>query len=199
MARRSEHSQEEIRKMVLNAAQDIVINEGFSALNARKIAAKVGYTVGSIYMVFVNMAELTLHIKARTLDDIALLLEQVNDLNAAQNIEELAKAYLRFASRNFNRWIMIFEDPLPRNSMACEWYQLKVDHVFSLVENQFNRLTPNYPDSQKKRATRALWAGVHGICSLSLSGNLDFVSVDDVEESVVLLVRSFIQGWVTAV
>jgi AcrR family transcriptional regulator len=184
--------------MVLNAAQDIVINEGFTALNARKIAAKVGYTVGSIYMVFANMADLNLHIKARALDDIALLLEQVNDLDPAQNIEVQAKAYLRFASRNFNRWNMIFADPLPKDSVACELFQLKVEHVFSLVENQFNRLAPYYTDSQKKRATKALWAGVHGICSLSLSGNLDFVSVDDVEESVVLLIRSFIRGWLTA-
>jgi hypothetical protein len=30
---------------------------------------------------------------------------------------------------------------------------------------------------------------------MSLSGTLDIVGVDDVEESVVLLVRSFIQGW----
>jgi len=199
MARRSEHSQEEIRKMVLNAAEAIVINEGFSAVNARKIATKIGYTVGSIYMVFENMAELNLHIKARTLDDIAMHLEQVKNLNAAENIEELSKAYLHYAHQNFNRWNMIFENPLSKDKdlVASDWYQLKIDYVFSLVEIQFNKLAPDCSENKKKRATRALWAGIHGICALSLSGTLDFVGATDVEESVVLLVRSFIQGWVT--
>ncbi len=195
MARRNEHSQEEIREMVLSAAEAIVFNEGFAALNARKIANRIGYTVGSIYMVFANMADLILSIKARTLDDMASQLKQTQDLDAAQNIEELARTYLRYASQNFNRWNMIFEHPLPKDAEVSEWYQQKVDHVFSLVENQFTKLAPQCPDSQKKRAARALWGGVHGICALSLSGTLDIVGVDDVEESVVLLVRSFIQGW----
>ncbi len=196
MARRSEHTQEELKEMILSTSEAIVINEGFAALNARKIAMKIGYTVGSIYMVFVSMADLILHIKARTLDDIVLQLEQIRHLDAAQNIEELAKTYLRYASQNFNRWNMIFEHPLPKDTQACEWYQQKVDHVFGLVEFQFAKLSPACSEHTKKRAARALWGGVHGICALSVSGTLDVVGVDDVEESVVLLVRSFIQGWV---
>ena len=199
MARRSEHSQQELKEMILSTSEAIVINEGFAALNARKIAMKIGYTVGSIYMVFANMADLTLHIKARTLDDMVLQLEQIQHLDAAQSIEELAKTYLRYASQNFNRWNMIFEHPLPKDTQACEWYQQKVDHVFGLVEIQFTNLAPGCSDHTKKRAARALWGGVHGICALSVSGTLDIVGVDDVEESVVLLVRSFIQGWVATV
>jgi AcrR family transcriptional regulator len=194
MARRSEHSLEEIREMVLGTAEAIVINEGYAALNARKIAMEIGYTVGSIYMVFTNMADLTLHIKARALDDIALHLQQVQDLEAGLCIEELAKTYLRYVSRNFNRWNMVFEHRLPKDSGTFEWYQQKVDNVFNLVENQFTKLNPECSDSQKKRAARALWAGVHGICVLSLSGSLDVVGIDDLEESVVLLVRSFLRG-----
>lgn len=196
MARRSEHSLEEIREMVLSTAEAIVINEGYAALNARKTAMKIGYTVGSIYMVFTSMADLHMHIKARTLDDIMLHLQQIEDVEAAHCLEELAKAYLRYASQNFNRWNMIFEHRLPSESGAYKWYQEKVDHIFALVEAQFAKLLPDCSDDQKKRAARALWGGVHGICALSLSGSLDIVGVDNVEEVVVLLVRNFIRGWV---
>jgi len=195
MARRSEHSQEEIRTMVLSAAEAIVINEGYAALNARRIANKIGYTVGSIYMVFANMADLIMHIKARTLDDIASHLQQIQDLDAPQYIEEMAKIYLRYASGNFNRWHMLFEHRQPEDTQSFEWYQKKVANVFGLVEHQFARLKPQCSVQHKERAARALWAGVHGICALSLSGSLDVVGVDDVEESVVLLVRSFMRGW----
>ncbi len=40
---------------------------------------EIGYTVGSIYMVFDNMADLIMHVKGRTLDDISQQLKAVVD------------------------------------------------------------------------------------------------------------------------
>ena len=199
MARRSEHSLDEIRVMVLNAAEAIVTNEGYSELKMRKIAREIGYTVGSIYMVFTNMADLIMHIKARTLDDIAAQLQQVQDCAPEQCIADLAKVYLGYASQNFNRWSMIFEYRLPQDAEIPEWYQEKVEHVFSRVEAQFSKLAPQCSAQQSKQAARALWSGVHGICILSLTGKLDAVGIKDVEDAVVLLVESFIDGWLSSV
>lgn len=70
MARRSDHSREEIRAMALAAAQQIVTEQGFAALNARKIASAIGYTVGTLYLVFKNLDDLFLQLNARTLDDL---------------------------------------------------------------------------------------------------------------------------------
>ena len=196
MARRSEHSQEEIKEMVLKAAETIVIDEGFAELKVRKVAMEIGYTVGSIYMVFDNMADLIMHVKGRTLDDIADQLKQViNDDHAEQTIEQLAKTYLTFASQNFNRWSMIFEHRLTEDEAVPDWYQQKVDHIFSLVELQFKQLETSHSEEQSKQAARALWSGVHGICTLSLTGKLDLLGVNNVENTVELLVVNFIKGW----
>ena len=70
MARRSEHSREQLTEMILNAAQQIVINDGFAGLSARKIATDIGYTVGTLYIVFDNLDDIILHINARTLDEM---------------------------------------------------------------------------------------------------------------------------------
>ena len=196
MARRSEHSQEEIKEMVLKAAENIVIEEGFAELKVRKIAMEIGYTVGSIYMVFDNMADLIMHVKARTLDDIAKQLGQLaNGKNAEKNIEQLAKTYLLYAEQNFNRWNMIFEHRMSEDEVVPAWYQQKIDHVFSVVELQFKNLSTTHTEEQSQQATRALWSGIHGICTLSLTGKLDLVGVKNVENTVVLLVDSFIKGW----
>jgi AcrR family transcriptional regulator len=195
MARRSEHSLEEIRVMVLDAAEAIVIKDGYSALKVRSIARDIGYTVGSIYMVFANMADLVMHIKARTLDDIAVQLQQAQDSVPEQCIAELARIYLRYASQNFNRWSMIFEYRLPQDDGVPEWYQEKVGNVFSRVEAQFAKMAPQCSAQQSKQAARALWSGVHGICILSLTGKQDAAGIKDVEDAVALLVQSFIVGW----
>ncbi len=195
MARRSEHSQDELKEMVLKAAETIIIDEGFSELKVRKIAMEIGYTVGSIYMVFSNMADLIMHINGRILDDMTVKLKHViNKDNAELSIMRLAKTYVSFATENSNRWSMVFEHRLPENRVTPDWYQKKIDAVFSLVELQFQDLANLHGNDQEKLAARTLWSGVHGICILTLSGKTDLIG-NDVEKSVVLLVENFIKGW----
>ena len=194
MARRSEHSLEELKALVLSAAETIVIEEGFSALKVRRIAMEVGYTVGSIYMVFTNMADLIMHINAGTLDAIAAQLEQVKNGKAESSIETMARSYLRYASQNFNRWHPVFDYSLSADSKITAWYQEKVDRVFVPLEVQFLAFAPGLSEDQRKRAVRALWFGVHGICALSLTGHRDKVDIDDIEETILLLVKNFMRG-----
>ncbi|MDO9104051.1 MAG: TetR/AcrR family transcriptional regulator [Methylovulum sp.] len=198
MARRSEHSQEEIKAMVLAAAEMIVAEQGFPALTMRKIAGRIGYTVGSIYMVFDNMADLVLHINAETLGHIAVQLGQAQQGAGAAGIEAFAKAYLRYAQQNLNRWRLIFDYHLPEDTPIPAWYQAKIDRVFGLVETQFAQLVEDGSETAQKHAARTLWAGVHGVCVLSLNGALGAAGVSDVENSVVLLTRHFVHGWMDA-
>ncbi len=198
MARRSEHSLEEIKEMVLSVSETIVIEEGFAELKVRRVAMDIGYTVGSIYMVFDNMADLFMHVKGRTLDDIATQLKQDIDNECAEKaIKQLAKSYLAYASENLNRWNMIFEHRLAENEQVPEWFQTKIDSVFSLIESQFNRLTSTYSEEKNKLAARSLWSGIHGICILSLSGKIDLLGTNHTEDAVELLVDNFIKGWVS--
>ncbi len=180
--------------MVLEAAETIIINEGYPALTVRRIAMEIGYTVGSIYMVFANMADLVMHINANTVDALSKQMQQAPNYAPEQDITELAKIYVGFASRNFNRWTMIFA----RDPEIPEWYQQKIDRIFNRVEAQFAQLAPDRPPQQRKQAARALWSGVHGICALSLTDKLDVMAIKAVEDDVVLLVESFIGGWVNS-
>ena len=196
MARRSEHSLEEIKSMVMNAAETIVVEEGFSSLKVRKIALEIGYTVGSIYMVFDNMADLIMHVKARTLDALTERLNQVTpQINREQTLVELGLAYLDFASNNFNRWSMIFEHRLPADVEIPKWYTGKIDGVFSPIEKQLTLLASDRTETQIKSAAWTLWSGVHGVCILSLTGRSDSAEISETEKNVVLLIENFLRGW----
>ena len=195
MAKRSEHSLEELKALVLEASERIVIEEGFEALKVRRIATEIGYTVGSIYMAFKSMADLIMHINAKTLDAIAAELKQVQDCNDEPSIETLAIAYLGYANQNFNRWRNVFENSFSAETKPPDWYQEKFDNVFALVDTQLAKFKPELAEGHRKRAARVLWCSVHGICVLSLKDELDKTDLNDVEETIVLLVRSFMQGW----
>jgi AcrR family transcriptional regulator len=100
MARRSEHSQEQIKEMVLGAAEAIVVKHGLQELTVRKIAMDIGYTVGSIYMVFANMQDLITHIKLRTLEQLAEQLQTPVTDSPTQQIQTIAEQYYNFAEQN---------------------------------------------------------------------------------------------------
>jgi len=76
-----------------------------------------------------------------------------------------------------------------------EWYRQKMDIIHSLIETQFAQLAPDKSAQQHTQAARALWSGIHGICMLSLSEDLDAATIDATEKDVALLVECFIRGW----
>lgn len=196
MARRNEHSVEQIREMVLNAAEGIIREEGIEALTVRKIALEIGYTVGSIYMVFDNMQDLVLHIKGRTLDSLeAELFKTFETGGIEQNILSLAGRYLEFGSRNYQCWRIIFEPLGQDNTEIPEWYQEKIERMFKPVEQLFRQLSPEKTPEQARLAAMSLWCGVHGVSALGLNGNLGHSGVENSRMAVNLLVTSFIRGW----
>lgn len=196
MARRSEHSLEQIREMVLSTAERIVSEQGIQALTVRKIALEIGYTVGSIYMVFANMEDLILHINVGTLDELAVALTPCpQQIPVEQQITQMAAAYLDFASRHFNRWRIIFEQGVHKQADYPEWYQEKVELMFAPIEALFKDLNPQSSAEQRALAARTLWCGVHGVCILALQGNLGQVGPASGQNAVQLLVESFVTGW----
>jgi len=190
MARRSEHTHEEIKEMILVAAETIVINDGFKALKVRQIAMEMGYTVGSLYMVFKNRDDLITHLKVRTLKALQFELEKGinNDLDENQKIIAISKIYINFAKENFNRWRMIFEPCPNTDTLSANWYQQKMLNTFQGLEFLFKQLAPQSNLQQQQQAARALWGGINGIL---LTDHLN----SDTESRVLVLVKNFIKGW----
>ena len=175
MARRNEHSLAEIKVLVLNAAESIIIEDGFSALTIRKIALEMGYTVGSIYMVFDSRADLILHINARTLEEIAAYLKPISETS---DIEAWIKSYCQYVRANNHRWHMIFTPHSPENKPLPDWYQVHLNAVFQ----QFSAYFP----AQNTQSINALWQGIQGICLLS--------TAEELEVSALLLLRIFLNS-----
>lgn len=193
MARRSEHTLEEIKEMILHAAEEIILEQGAQALTVRKVAMRIGYTVGTIYMLFTNMADLILHINARTLAGLAHHLQTTQQRPDEHGIETLAKAYLNYANENLNRWRLIFDHRQPLDTPLPVWYCDRAEAIFDLAEARFTQ-RGNRAEADRSRAARILWTGVQGLCVLSLTGSA--ANVKEIETDVSLLVRHFMQGWI---
>ena len=126
MARRSDHSRDEIREMALSAAERIIVEHGHDGLTARKVAIEIGYTVGTLYLVFDNLDDLIIHINGRTLDRLNQRMADGKTQNLApvDRLIRLGQIYIHFAYRDPHRWSLIFEHPLPEDT-PCRTGTLK--------------------------------------------------------------------------
>ncbi len=196
MARRSDHSREELTNMALEAAERIVSNDGPQALTARAVATAIGYSPGTLYLVFRNLDDLVFHLNARTLDELGEKLYEAVAWAEGPNetLRVLARAYIRFARDNPHRWNLVFTHHLSEAETAPAFYQSRIDTLFAGVEEV---LAPLGTESLTHAASsaRALWGGVHGICALGLTGKLRLAGGASMESLADTLVNNFLIGY----
>ena len=70
MARRSDHSREELEELFLASARRFAESEGLSGIAARRVARDVDYTAGTTNNVFGNLDGLIMRLRADTLDEL---------------------------------------------------------------------------------------------------------------------------------
>jgi AcrR family transcriptional regulator len=168
MGRRSDHSREDLREMILSAAEGIISEFGGTGLTARRIAHQIGYSLGTLYNLFENMDDLIIHVNARTLDALYGVCVRVPRRETPEDtLRAYAKAYVRFTEKHQRQWAMLLSDRSPPLPNLPEWYQLKVSRLLALVGDALAPLFRDDQQSERLRAARVLWGSIHGISSLA--------------------------------
>ena len=182
--------------MALEAASRLVGEGGLAGLSARRIAAEIGYTPGTLYLVFKNLDELILRLNAVTLDRLYERVEAMcaRERHPRERVLAMGLGYLAFAREQAGLWGAVFEHRLPEGEAPPEWFLAKVAQLFSLVEAELERIPEVREKGRVQAAARALWSGVHGICILSLSNKLTIGGGHTPEELVRVLVTDYLRG-----
>jgi AcrR family transcriptional regulator len=176
MARRSDHSRDELAAMVIAGARGIARDEGWRAVSMRGIATRIGYAPGSIYNAVGDIDEVLLRVNADTLARLAAQLETaVEGLSpGVDGALALADAYMTFVTGNARLWGALIErtPPVP----APDWYAAPRTRLVEIVAQMIGPVFPGAADS--RRAILALWAALQGVASLAIGGNLAFAGAD---------------------
>jgi AcrR family transcriptional regulator len=196
MGRRSTHTPQQLRELILDAAQDIIEVNGLAGLSAREIARRIGYSPGTIYNMFDNLDDVVLNVEARVLDalDKSLADIQQEGGRADDRVVRIAHAYLAFTKQKPRLWNLLFEHHMPPGTELPSWYKQKLEGLMGHVEQA---LAPHFmPGSEGdlQRASRVLWAGVHGITSLSTADKLSVVTSETASRLIDDLVGTYLAG-----
>jgi AcrR family transcriptional regulator len=196
MGRRSTHTAPQLRDLILDAARDIIEADGLAGLSAREIARRVGYSPGTIYNMFENLDDVVLNVEARLLDelDARLTAKLADPAHTANPLLRLAHAYLDFTHEKPKLWNLLFEHHLPPGAQLPEWYQQKLEGLMLRIETALAPMFPAGSEIERQRAARVLWAGVHGITSLSTADKLSVVTTETAPRLVDDLISTYLAG-----
>src|SRR3954471_11004194 len=120
MGRRSDHSREELRQLIVDEGHRQMDAHGFARFSAREVARKVGYSVGTIYNVFPSLDHLLLAINTRTFELWTAHLREALEKAGKDRIRALVEAYFSFARSNPNLWMAIYDHRLPPGMVMPE-------------------------------------------------------------------------------
>ncbi len=195
MGRRSSHTAEELRELILDASTSLISEGGLASLSAREVARRIGYSPGTLYNVFENLDDLVLTIEGRLIDGLAAELDKVPAADTpTKQALALGRAYLNYTSGKPKLWNLLFEHHLPKGRDVPAWYQQKLDGVMQRVEAVVAPLMPNRTPEEITRSAHVLWAGVHGITSLATADKLSVVTSEGAGPLVDLLISAYLAG-----
>jgi AcrR family transcriptional regulator len=173
MGRRSVHTPEELRELIIQAATEIVEQHGLEGLSAREVAKRIGYSPGTIYNVFENLDDLLLTIEARLLDQLADRLTSTDASGTPQQrLRRLAESYFAFTQESPKLWNLLVEHRIPAGRPVPDWYRAKLENLQAPMEEALSPLLNSADTEGRKRAARTLWASVHGMAALSTAAKL---------------------------
>lgn len=169
------------RAALLDAASEMLVHGGPDSISLRKLAARVGTSTMAVYTAFGGKDGLI----------AALFVEAFDRLAAAEAaapkhdepllwLGELARAYRIFALKNPSYYALMIsatlplpdslrhvatDEPAARGVSQHASYQIMRSAVEACIADG------SFPaDAEPDELAGALWAGVHGHCSLELAG-----------------------------
>lgn len=162
-----------LRQEILDAARDILVREGYERLTMRNVARKIDYSPTAIYLHFKDRDDLVFSLCEELMAGLVRELQAV----ARQHADPLValkkglRRYVDFGLAHPEHYTATFIVPHGRNPEVDDRY--REPETMSMQAFGFLPRLVSECVRQKKlakidveAASRALWAGVHGMTSL---------------------------------
>ncbi|MFN8491447.1 MAG: TetR/AcrR family transcriptional regulator [Caldilineaceae bacterium] len=178
------------QQAILDAAREIINQQGVEALSIRAIADKIDYSPAGLYEYYGSKEEIVGALCRQGLHHFARHLRSVDQRLAPEEyMIELGVAYVDFALKNPDFFLLMFTTaPLVLSNFgehkADAEQALQDDDAFSILLRGVERcvavgLFKPQPDYGVLEMARTAWSLVHGIAMLQLSALRDMPFTSD--------------------
>jgi AcrR family transcriptional regulator len=194
-----------MRDMILDAARELFVAEGYQAVSMRKIAERIEYSTTALYVHFRDKETLMRELCARDFAEFAKVFARIAGIaDPIARIRAAGEAYIRFGLEHPNHYRLMFMTPVApevyerddealrrRGNPDVDAYTFLRDAVVQALAEK--RFAPGYRDPDLIAQT--LWAGVHGMVSLQIvKGQDPCLGWTDVEDRTNAMLDGILHG-----
>jgi AcrR family transcriptional regulator len=185
IAERKEREREEVKDLILSAAREIFLTEGYENTSIRKIATKIEYSPGIIYHHFKDKNELllALHDKAFECKIEALFHSVQNIADPLERLKATGRSYLQYGIDNPQDYELMFILSCTMEALAVkeEFWQDGAMAINMLKQNIVECMEAGYfrKDLNPDEISLILWSQVHGLVSLHNKERLNIYATED--------------------
>jgi AcrR family transcriptional regulator len=185
---RRAREKENIREEILDAARSLFVKEGYDQVSIRKIADKIEYAPGTIYLYFRDKAEILERLCEETFTKLEQRLMAIG-LDSSEPLECLRRGlrtYVEFGVAHPNHYIVTF---LQGKQSENASRPPAGERCFNVLRMAVGRCVEageiNCDDIEE--VSQALWSGIHGVTTLLVSCSFPFIEQTRLIERVVFI------------
>jgi AcrR family transcriptional regulator len=185
---RRAREKQNVREEILDAARTLFVKEGYEQVSIRKIADKIEYSPGTIYLYFRDKGEILERLCDETFTRLMQRMEAIQDdkSDPLECLRRGLRTYIQFGIDNPNHYIVTFilakqiaADERPKTGELC------FDCVRSAVQRCKDAGQLNCDDVEE--VAQAIWAAAHGVTSLLVSCPFPFIEQSRLIDRVVTI------------
>jgi len=173
---RRARQKEGIREEILEAARALFLKEGYEHVSIRKIAERIEYSPGTIYLYFRDKADILEQICEEMFSRLQKKLAAINADKAGNALDRLRRGlrvYIQFGLENPHHYALTFSSfghmPKPEDFLECTAGGRCFGELILSVTAAMEAGLIEAGDVAE--ISQALWAAVHGLTSLLITGN----------------------------
>ncbi|MDR6563366.1 MULTISPECIES: TetR/AcrR family transcriptional regulator [unclassified Arcicella] len=194
---RKERERQEVRSLILEAAQQAFIEDGYEKASIRAIADRVEYSPATIYLYFKDKSEIFFAVHELGFEKLILEMSDAIEgiKNPLEKLRQQGYAYMKFALENPAMYDLMFIQNAPMEAIFDneEWacghrcFELICTIVQECIDNKLIKI------SGLELATMSIWSFMHGLVSLKIRNRFKMFPQEHIQQLMSASVEQMIE------
>ncbi|MCU1232491.1 MAG: transcriptional regulator, TetR family [Candidatus Solibacter sp.] len=169
---RRARQKEGLREEILDAARTLFVKEGYESVSIRKIADKVEYAPGTIYLYFRDKAEILDKICEETFAKLIVRMQAIENDNAdpLDKMRRAIRTYIQFGLDHPHHYVLTFIQA-KMHGVGLTAFQTTGMQAFECMRQGVQECIDAgvMVSDDVDELSQTLWAGMHGLTSLLIT------------------------------
>ncbi len=176
---RKEREKQEMRKLIINAAMEMFITEGFDKTSIRNIADKIEYSPATIYLYYKDKDELLYEVQGQAfLELYNAFLKDVTATDPLERLDQLLHSYVNFGFEHPDLYDLMFILRSPMKATEENGWP-NCDEAYHYLTGTLETCIDQLRYENAHIAALSIWALGHGLVSLFIRERIKVMHLPD--------------------